>query len=97
MVLLLWLGHVVAGIVGADHVVTSRVVLTALDQVPLDPLHGDLVGGVVWAGNSFLPLTKRHSDCMGYQSETHCIHSRGNNYFCVTSEDKNMLDTIMKM
>ena len=64
MVLLLWLGNVVAGIVGADHVVTGRVVLAALDQVPLDPLHGDLVGRVVWAGNSFLPLTKRHSDYM---------------------------------
>ena len=50
MVLLLWLGHVVAGIVGADHVVTSGMVLATLNQVPLDPLHGDLMGRVVWTG-----------------------------------------------
>jgi len=66
VVLLLWLGHVVAGIVGADNVVTSGVVLAALDQVPLDPLHGDLVGRVVWTGNGFLPLTKRHSGRVTY-------------------------------
>jgi len=66
VVLLLWLGHVVAGIVGADNVVTSWVVLAALDQVPLDPLHGDLMGRIVWTCNGFLPLTKRHSRRMNY-------------------------------
>jgi len=66
VVLLLWLGHVMAGIVGADHVVTSGVVLATLDQVPLDPLHGDLVGRVVWTGDCFLPLTERHSCRMDY-------------------------------
>ena len=61
VVLLLWLGHVVAGVVGADHVVTGGVVLAALDQVELDPLHGDLVGRIVRAGDSLLPSTQRHS------------------------------------
>jgi len=66
VVLLLWLGHVMAGIVGADHVVTSGVVLATLYQVPLDPLHGDLVGRVVWTGDGFFPLTERHSYRMDY-------------------------------
>jgi len=69
VVLLLWLGHVVAGIVGADHVVTSGMVLATLHQMPLDPLHGDLMGRVVWTGYGFLPLTERHVDNvnrMGY-------------------------------
>jgi len=66
VVLLLWLGHVMAGIVGADHVVTSGVVLAALDQVPLNSLHGYLMGRVVRTGDGFFPLTERHSGNMDY-------------------------------
>ena len=36
--------------------------LATPDQVPLDPLHGDLMGRVVWTGCGFLPLTERHVD-----------------------------------
>jgi len=61
VVLLLGFGHVVAGVIGADHVVTGGMILSALDQVKLDPLHGDLVGRVVGAGDSLLPVTERHS------------------------------------
>jgi len=61
VILLLGLGHVVAGIVGTDHVVTGGMVLAALHQVPLDPLHGDLVGRVVGTGDGLLPVAQRHS------------------------------------
>ena len=60
MELLLGSGHVVAGVVGADHQVSLGVVAAALDEVGLDPVDGDLVARVVRTGQGLLPAAERH-------------------------------------
>ena len=64
MELLLGPGHVVAGVVGADHQVGLGVVAAALDQVGLDPILGDLVAMVVRTSEELLPAAERHLEIL---------------------------------
>ena len=64
MELLLGPGHVVAGVVGADHQVGLGVVTAALDEVGLDPVDGDLVARVVRTGQGLLPTAERHLEIL---------------------------------
>ena len=60
MELLLGPGHVVAGVVGADHHVSLGMVAAALDEVQLEPVDGDRVARVVRTGQGLLPAAERH-------------------------------------
>ena len=53
-------GHVVAGVVGADHQVSFGMVAAALDEVGLDPVDGDRVARVVRTSQGLLPAAERH-------------------------------------
>ena len=64
MELLLGPGHVVTGVVGADHQVGLGVVAAALDEVGLDPVDGDLVARVVRTGQGLLPTAERHLEIL---------------------------------
>ena len=64
MELLLGPGHVVAGVVGADHQVSLGMVAAALDEVGLDPVDGDLVARVVRTGQGLLPTAERHLEIL---------------------------------
>ena len=58
--LLLGPGHVVAGVVGADHHVSLGVTAAALDEVQLEPVDGDRVARVVRTSQGLLPAAERH-------------------------------------
>ena len=60
MELLLGPGHVVAGVVGADHEVGLGMVAAALDEVQLEPVDGDRVARVVRTSQGLLPAAERH-------------------------------------
>ena len=64
MELLLGPGHVVAGVVGADHQVGLGMVAATLDEVGLDPVDGDLVARVVRTGQGLLPAAERHLEIL---------------------------------
>ena len=48
------------GVVWTDVNICLGMVLTTFDKMGLDPLPGDLVGGVVRAGQGLLPGQQRH-------------------------------------